>query len=63
MEFLEIPEHKFFVATQAHPEFTSRPLRPNPMFLGFVEACSGEAPKQTQKTFSAPKLELSFHKK
>ncbi|MCD6478024.1 MAG: CTP synthase (glutamine hydrolyzing) [Candidatus Aenigmarchaeota archaeon] len=39
MEFLEIPKHRFFVATQAHPEFTSRPLRPNPMFLGFVKAC------------------------
>ncbi|MCD6449961.1 MAG: CTP synthase, partial [Thermotogaceae bacterium] len=39
MEFLEIPKHKFFVATQAHPEFTSRPLKPNPMFLGFVKSC------------------------
>jgi len=41
MEFLEIPNHKFFVATQAHPEFTSRPLNPNPIFLGFVKACMG----------------------
>jgi len=39
MEFLEIPNHKFFVATQAHPEFTSRLLKPNPLFLGFVKAC------------------------
>lgn len=39
MEFLERPDHKFFAATQAHPEFTSRPLNPNPMFLGFVKAC------------------------
>lgn len=39
MEFLERPDHKFFVATQAHPEFTSRPLKPNPLFLGFVKAC------------------------
>jgi len=39
MEFLEIPDHKFFVATQAHPEFTSRPLKPNPLFLGFVKSC------------------------
>ncbi|KKQ07484.1 MAG: CTP synthase, partial [Candidatus Daviesbacteria bacterium GW2011_GWB1_36_5] len=30
MEFLEIPNHRFFIATQAHPEFTSRPLNPNP---------------------------------
>lgn len=39
MEFLERKDHKFFVATQAHPEFTSRPLKPNPLFLGFVKAC------------------------
>lgn len=39
MEFLEIPDHKFFIATQAHPEFTSRFENPNPLFLGFVKAC------------------------
>lgn len=39
MEFLEIPGHKFFVATQAHPEFTSSLLNPNPVFLGFAKAC------------------------
>ncbi|MBS3053369.1 MAG: CTP synthase (glutamine hydrolyzing) [Candidatus Aenigmarchaeota archaeon] len=38
-EFIEIPGHRFFLATQAHAEFTSRPLQPNPMFLGFIEAC------------------------
>jgi CTP synthase len=39
MEFLELPNHPFFVATQAHPEFTSRFERPNSLFLGFVKAC------------------------
>ncbi len=39
MEFLELPEHIFFVATQAHPEFTSRLMDPNPLFYGFVAAC------------------------
>ncbi len=39
MEFLELPEHPFFVGTQAHPEFKSRPLRPHPLFMGFVRAC------------------------
>lgn len=38
MEFLEIPEHRFFVATQAHPEFTSRLGNPNPLFFGFVRS-------------------------
>jgi CTP synthase len=40
MEFLELPGHKFFVATQAHPEFTSRLGSPNPLFHGFVKACA-----------------------
>lgn len=39
MEFLELPKHKFFVATQSHPEFTSSLLNPNPLFLGFVRSC------------------------
>ncbi|MFH1439925.1 MAG: CTP synthase (glutamine hydrolyzing) [Candidatus Woesearchaeota archaeon] len=39
MQILELPEHKFFVGTQYHPEFTSRMLKPNPLFLGFVKAC------------------------
>ncbi len=39
MEFLELPEHPFFVATQAHPEFKSRLGNPNPLFFGFVRAC------------------------
>jgi len=38
MEFLELPDHPFFVATQAHPEFKSRLERPAPLFYGFVEA-------------------------
>ncbi|MCK5334496.1 MAG: gamma-glutamyl-gamma-aminobutyrate hydrolase family protein, partial [Candidatus Aenigmarchaeota archaeon] len=40
MEFIELPKHKFFTATQAHPEFNSRPLEPHPLFLGFVKACN-----------------------
>jgi CTP synthase len=39
MEFLELREHPFFVATQAHPEFKSRLNNPSPLFLGFVRAC------------------------
>jgi CTP synthase len=38
MEFMEIPKHTFFVATQAHPEFTSGFLKPNPVFAGFIRA-------------------------
>jgi len=39
MEFIELPEHKFFIATQAHPEFKSRLGNPAPLFYGFVRAC------------------------
>lgn len=38
IEMIEIPSHQFFVATQAHPELKSRPNRPHPLFLGFVNA-------------------------
>jgi len=39
MQIGELPNHKFFLGTQFHPEFTSRPLKPNPLFDGFVKAC------------------------
>ncbi len=40
MQVLELPQdvHPCFIATQAHPELTSRPLRPDPFFLGLVKA-------------------------
>ncbi len=38
VEMIEIPDHPFFIATQAHPELKSRPNRPHPLFRGFVEA-------------------------
>jgi CTP synthase len=38
VEMVEIPSHPWFVATQAHPEFKSRPNRPHPLFKGFIKA-------------------------
>jgi CTP synthase len=38
MEMCEIPDHPYFLATQFHPEFKSRPLNPAPVFRAFVEA-------------------------
>ena len=38
VEIVEIPSHPFFVATQFHPEFTSRPDNPSPLFVGLVKA-------------------------
>ncbi len=40
VEMIELKNHKFFVATQAHPEFKSRPLNPSPLFVGFLKAAS-----------------------
>jgi len=51
VEFIELPRHRhpFFVGTQAHPEFKSRPDRPHPLFAAFVRAAlaraEGRAPR------------------
>jgi len=38
VEIIEVPNHKFFVGTQFHPEFKSRPLKPHPLFREFIKA-------------------------
>ncbi len=38
VEVIEIAQHPFFVGTQFHPEFTSRPLNPHPLYLSFIES-------------------------
>ncbi|MCA3747567.1 MAG: gamma-glutamyl-gamma-aminobutyrate hydrolase family protein, partial [Rubrobacter sp.] len=43
VEIAEIRDHPFFIGSQFHPEFKSRPLRPHPLFYGFVGACLGAA--------------------
>jgi CTP synthase len=45
VEYVELPRdrHPFYVATQAHPEFRSRPTRPHPLFAGLVAAALDEA--------------------
>jgi CTP synthase len=42
VEIVELPEsdHPFFVGTQFHPEYKSRPLAPHPLFLSYIEACA-----------------------
>jgi CTP synthase len=41
VEIVELPEkvHPFYIATQGHPEYKSRPLNPNPIFLAFIDSC------------------------
>ncbi|MBQ9550025.1 MAG: CTP synthase [Lachnospiraceae bacterium] len=38
VEMMELPSHPWFLATQAHPEFKSRPNKAHPLFLGFISA-------------------------
>jgi len=38
VEIIELPDHPWFIASQFHPEFKSRPTNPQPLFKGFVEA-------------------------
>jgi len=42
MQLMELPKHKFYMGTQYHPELTSRPLKPDPLFLHFVKAAKGK---------------------
>jgi CTP synthase len=59
VEFVELPldQHPFFVSTQAHPEFQSRPDRPHPLFAAFVRAAAeradGRAPRLPIETPTA----------
>ncbi|MEK7501901.1 MAG: CTP synthase, partial [Patescibacteria group bacterium] len=43
-EIIELPKdkHPFYLATQGHPEYKSRPLTPHPIFLSFIEACANK---------------------
>ncbi|WP_303855485.1 CTP synthase [Allisonella histaminiformans] len=38
VEIIELKDHPYFEATQAHPEFKSRPTRPHPLFMGLIKA-------------------------
>ncbi|MFQ5556579.1 MAG: CTP synthase, partial [Acidimicrobiales bacterium] len=43
VEFIELDDHPYWIGTQAHPEFKSRPDRPAPLFRQFVAAALGRA--------------------
>lgn len=44
VEIIELPnnKHPFYFGTQGHPEYKSRPLKPHPAFLGFIQACKNQ---------------------
>lgn len=52
MEIIELPAHRFFVGTQFHPEFNSRPGKPSPLFLGLIAASSGQLEHLLQRSSS-----------
>jgi len=41
VEIIEFSEHPWFIASQFHPEFKSRPWEPHPLFKGFIEVALG----------------------
>ena len=55
VEIVELQDHPWFVASQFHPEFKSRPERPHPLFDGFIAAALGNAPHaRTEPTAAEP---------
>jgi CTP synthase len=56
VETIELPDHPFFVASQYHPEFKSRPLRPQPLFRDFVGAA---LERGVGRSAAAPEVEPS----
>ncbi|HEY9694754.1 MAG TPA: CTP synthase [Oculatellaceae cyanobacterium] len=58
VEIIELTNHPFFIASQFHPEFQSRPSTPHPLFKGFIEAAlaldlSSTATEAIESTFSS----------
>ena len=52
MEFIELPNHPFFLATQAHPEFKSHLEQPAPLFFGFVDSALSHLRKSIDNSLS-----------
>jgi len=57
VEVIELPDHPFFLASQFHPEFKSRPLRPQPLFRDFVGAAIGLAGERARELEAAVRAE------
>ncbi len=53
VEYVEAPGSDYFVATQAHPEFKSRPSRPHPLFVGLIQASKSAYPAPARKEAAA----------
>jgi CTP synthase len=53
VEIVELPDHPWFVASQFHPEFKSRPTRPAPLFREFVAAARDRSRARTDAPMRA----------
>jgi CTP synthase len=58
VELIELPGHPFFVASQFHPEFNSRPTRPEPLFRDFVGAAARHAGGRDQAGPATEEIEV-----
>src|SRR5438552_69212 len=56
-ELIELRDHPYFVGCQYHPEFQSKPNKPHPLFIGFIQACLAFDPKRATLTATALKLQ------
>ena len=50
VEMIEVPNHPFFIATQFHPEFQSRPSAPHPLFKGLIQAVMVRTDRGSENT-------------
>ena len=57
VEISEIADHPFYLGTQYHPEFKSRPTRPHPLFSAFIEAALAFARANGRALETAPRLQ------
>uniref|UniRef100_A0A673LJR6 CTP synthase n=1 Tax=Sinocyclocheilus rhinocerous TaxID=307959 RepID=A0A673LJR6_9TELE len=61
MEVIELDDHLYFVGVQYHPEFTSRPIKPSPPYLGLLLAAAGRLPGYLQEgCWLSPRYGLMF---
>jgi CTP synthase len=61
VEVIELPDHPFFVASQFHPEFNSRPTRPEPLFREFVGAAKRRADERAPEDAAAEEATTPAH--
>ena len=54
VEIVELPNHRFFLGCQFHPEFKSKPLEPHPLFRKFIEASYGNRLEQLKGATTEP---------